>query len=139
MRVYGRKLAKKNDLLDFALEAARLTIDFFENDYFKIPDALPPKIDLVGLPEFPAGAMEHWGVIGFRESRLFYTSKDNSVINKQRVALIVAHELAHFWFGNYATCSWWDDLWLNEAMASFLEYKAINAVYPDMGVVCFKI
>ena len=81
--------------------------------------------------------MEHWGVIGFRESRLFHSDKENSVILKQKVALIIAHELAHFWFGNYATCKWWNDLWLNEAMASFLESKAIQAIYPEMNMVVY--
>ena len=66
IRVYARKLAIQKDLAKFALDTARKTIDFFENDYFGISDAVPPKIDLVGLPDFPAGAMEHWGIVGFK-------------------------------------------------------------------------
>lgn len=79
--------------------------------------------------------MEHWGMISFPEGNLLYLETENSVVIKQEIALIVAHELAHFWFGNYVTCGWWDDLWLNEAMAEFLSYKAVQNIYPDLDIV----
>lgn len=73
-------------------------------------------LDHIALPDFSAGAMEHWGFIGYRETALFYSETVNSVANKAAVADIIAHELAHFWFGNLVTCKWWDEIWLNEGM-----------------------
>lgn len=132
--IYARKNAKEAGLIDFALEVAVASLDFFENEYFNISDAVPPKIDLIALPNFPSGAMEHWGLIGFRETSLLYSDQSNSLANKQSVAFVIAHELAHFWFGNLVTCEWWDELWLNEAMARFLQFKAVDAIYPDWKV-----
>ncbi len=84
-------------LLDFAAEAAQKALDFFRGDYFSgIEQAVPPKIDLITLPEFSAGAMENWGLVTFRETALLYSPTKNSLNNKQSVAGIIAHELAHF-------------------------------------------
>lgn len=131
VRIYGRSSAGRNKLLDFALDVAIQVTDYFENTYFQISDAVPPKIDMIALPQYPNGAMENWGLVTYRETTLFFSENSNSLANKQNVAATIAHELAHFWFGNLVTPSWWNDLWLNEAMATFLQYKSIQTLYEE--------
>ncbi len=113
----------------FALDIAVKTLEFF-NDYFDIPYPLK-KCDLIALPDFASGAMENWGCITFREHALFVDPKNTSLPSKQYVALVVAHELAHQWFGNLVTMRWWTDLWLNEGFASWIEYLAIDKIFPE--------
>jgi len=113
---------------NFALDAAKRAIELFE-DYFGIPYLLP-KVHLVAVPEFAAGAMENWGAITFREAALLVDEK-SSVRTRRTVAEIVVHELAHMWFGNLVTMKWWNDLWLNESFATFMAYKTVDAMYPD--------
>jgi tricorn protease interacting factor F2/3 len=90
-----------------------------------------PKLHLIAVPEFAIGGMENWGAIAFRESG-FYIDKNSSVKNKKRVAELVAHEVAHQWFGNLVTMKGWHDLWLKESFATFMGYKALNEIHPDM-------
>jgi puromycin-sensitive aminopeptidase len=98
-------------------------------DYFGVPYAFG-KLDQVGLPEFEAGAMENAGLITYREVALLLDPKTASLAQKKRVAEVVTHELAHQWFGNWVTMTWWDDLWLNEAFATWMAFKIVDQWNP---------
>lgn len=123
---------ENKNLLDFSAEVAAKCIDFFE-DYFKIPYPLP-KLDLVALPDFSVGAMENWGLMTFRDTVMLADPKNTSIESKQLVALVVAHEVSHQWFGNLVTMKWWDDLWLNESFANLMEYRAIDDIFPEWKI-----
>ncbi|MES2631286.1 MAG: M1 family metallopeptidase [Patescibacteria group bacterium] len=125
-------LAHDANNLDFALDIATRTIDFF-NEFFGIPYPLP-KSDHVALPDFAAGAMENWGLITYREIALLVDPENTSIATKEYVALVIAHELSHQWFGNLVTMEWWNDLWLNESFADMMEYVAIDALEPEWNV-----
>ncbi len=116
----------------FALECAVRTLDFYEN-YFKIPYPLPV-LDMIAIPDFTSGAMENWGAITYRESALLVDEEHSSLGNKQWVALIIAHEIAHQWFGNLVTMEWWTHLWLNEGFASYIEYLAVDKLFPHWDI-----
>jgi tricorn protease interacting factor F2/3 len=114
---------------NFCINVAKKSVEFFQS-YFNIPYMIP-KLHLIAVPEFAIGAMENWGAITFRESA-FYIDKNSSVKNKKRVAELVAHEVSHQWFGNLVTMNGWHDLWLKESFATFMGYKALNEMYPDL-------
>ena len=115
----------------FAQEEARRAIEYF-NEYYSIHYALP-KIHLIAVPEFAMGAMENWGAITFRETRLLVDSS-TSTRGRMQISLTIAHELAHQWFGDLVTMKWWDDIWLNESFATFMSYKALDAIHPEWRV-----
>ena len=113
----------------FALETAVGLLSYY-NDYFGIPYPLP-KLDHIALPDFAAGAMENWGAITYRETALLVDSANSAAGTRQRVAEVVAHEMAHMWFGDLVTMAWWDDLWLNESFASWMGTKAVDHLHGD--------
>ena len=90
-----------------------------------------PKLDLVALPDFAAGAMENWGAITFREAVLLYDPRTSSTRTMQFIAEVVSHEIAHQWFGNLVTMRWWNDLWLNESFATFMATKFVDKLRPE--------
>lgn len=113
----------------FALDTAVKVLEFY-NQYFAIDYPLP-KCDMIALPDFSSGAMENWGCITYRETGLLCDDKNTSLSRKQYIAMVIAHELAHQWFGNLVTMKWWDDLWLNESFATWIEFLACNHIFPD--------
>ena len=130
-RVWARRDAIEQ--ARYCLKIGPKILEYFE-DYFKIKFPLP-KIDNVALPDFAAGAMENWGLITYRETAMLYQDGVSTSSNQERVATVVSHELAHQWFGNLVTPSWWTDLWLNEGFASYVEYIGMNAVEPTWKVL----
>ncbi len=124
-------LAQDLDTVDFANEIAGKSLEFYD-DNFNEPYPLK-KLDQVALPDFEAGAMENWGLVTYRESMLL-ASKNATLGTKKGVALTVAHELSHQWFGDLVTMEWWDDLWLNESFASVMEYYAVDYIYPEYKI-----
>ncbi|PIR15384.1 MAG: hypothetical protein COV48_14670, partial [Elusimicrobia bacterium CG11_big_fil_rev_8_21_14_0_20_64_6] len=117
---------------DFALEAGENALKYL-NSYFGIPYMLP-KLDMVAAPDFASGAMENWGAILYRDSSLLIDPKLSSDAAKRRVAEVVSHEIVHQWFGNLVTMGWWNDLWLNEAFATWLAYKIVDSWKPAWKV-----
>ncbi|OGI68576.1 hypothetical protein A2738_01710 [Candidatus Nomurabacteria bacterium RIFCSPHIGHO2_01_FULL_42_15] len=116
----------------FALDCAVKTLEFYDK-YFDIPYPLPV-LDMIAIPDFTSGAMENWGAITYRESALLVDEDHSSLSNKQWVALVIAHEIAHQWFGNLVTMEWWTHLWLNEGFASYIEYLAIDKLFPKWDI-----
>ncbi|MDR3724267.1 MAG: M1 family metallopeptidase [Terracidiphilus sp.] len=119
-------------MTQFGLGEAEKILHYY-NNYFGIPYPLK-KLDLIGIPDFEAGAMENFGAITYRETALLIDPKTASVGSKKEVALVIAHEMAHQWFGDLVTMKWWDNLWLNEGFATWMENKPVAALHPDWNI-----
>jgi len=119
----------KEDQASFALDTSVKLLSYF-NEYFGIPYPLP-KLDHIAIPDFAAGAMENWGAVTYRETALLVDPDNSSAGTRQRVAEVIAHEMAHMWFGDLVTMEWWDDLWLNESFASWMGNKAVDWLFPE--------
>ena len=130
VRVYttpGKKHQAK-----FALDVTVQVLEFYEK-YFNIPYPLNT-LDMIAIPDFTSLAMENWGAITFREVGLLVDEIHTSVSTKELVAEVIAHELAHQWFGNLVTMEWWTHLWLNEGFASYIPYLAIDKLFPQWNI-----
>ncbi|KAL0000750.1 hypothetical protein SO802_014531 [Lithocarpus litseifolius] len=116
----------------FALDVAVRTLELYR-EYFAVPYFLP-KLDMVAIPDFAFGAMANYGLVTCCETDLLYDNQYSTAANKQRVVIVVAHELAHQWFGNLVTIEWWTHLWLNEGFATWVSYLAANHLFPEWKV-----
>ncbi len=113
----------------YALDVAEYVLHYYDS-YFGIKYPMP-KLDLIALPDFEAGAMENFGAITYRETDLLIDPATAPLEAKKRVGVVVAHEMAHQWFGDMVTMQWWNNIWLNEGFATWMEYKPIAAMHPE--------
>ncbi|KAF2182780.1 hypothetical protein K469DRAFT_711475 [Zopfia rhizophila CBS 207.26] len=130
VRVYTTRGLK--DQGRFALQNCHQIVDYF-SEVFQIDYPLP-KVDLLAVHEFAHGAMENWGLITYRTTAVLFDEKLSADSYRNRVAYVVAHELAHQWFGNLVTMDWWSELWLNEGFATWVGWFAIDHLYPEWNV-----
>lgn len=122
-------IAHDKEKLQFSLDEGIKVLEFYEQ-YFDTTFPLK-KLDQLALPDFDSGAMENWGLVTYREIALLTDPSNRSIPSEQYVALVIAHEFSHQWFGNLVTMQWWDDLWLNESFASLVEHICLDALHPD--------
>lgn len=120
----------KANLADFGVEAGAFCLNWFHN-YYGIPYPAE-KVDMVALPDFAAGAMENVGCITYREVLLLVDPETATAADRENVADVIAHELAHMWFGDLVTMKWWNGIWLNEAFATFMGVAACDAFLPEL-------
>jgi aminopeptidase N/puromycin-sensitive aminopeptidase len=122
----------KMALTPYGVDVAKFVLHYYDT-YFGIPYPLK-KLDLIALPDFEAGAMENFGAITYRETDLLLDPKTASVGAKEEVALVIAHEMAHQWFGDLVTMQWWNNIWLNEGFATWMETKAVAHMHPEWNI-----
>ncbi|XP_006740755.1 aminopeptidase N [Leptonychotes weddellii] len=132
IRIWARPSGIDQGHGDYALNVTGPILDFFSAHY-DTPYPLN-KSDQIALPDFNAGAMENWGLVTYRENSLLFDPQSSSSSNRERVATVIAHELAHQWFGNLVTLEWWNDLWLNEGFASYVEYLGADHAEPTWNL-----
>ncbi len=122
----------KVQLAQFALSGAEFFLHYYD-DYFGIKYPMP-KLDMIAIPDFEAGAMENFGAITYRETAMLVDEKTASVNAKKIVAVDVAHEMAHQWFGDMVTMAWWNNVWLNEGFATWMSNKPLAAWKPEWQI-----
>ncbi len=122
----------KLPLTTYAVKAAEFVLHYYDT-YFGIKYPMP-KLDMIAIPDFEAGAMENFGAITYRETDFLVDEQHGSIAAKERVAQVVAHEMAHQWFGDMVTMQWWNNLWLNEGFATWMENKPVAAWHPEWHV-----
>ena len=116
----------------FSVDLAAKTLAFYEKQF---DSEFPlPKMDMIAIPDFSAGAMENWGLVTYRTVDVLFDEKTSGAMTKQRIAEVVQHELAHQWFGNLVTMDFWEGLWLNEGFATWMSWFSCNVFYPEWKV-----
>ncbi|SGZ53428.1 CIC11C00000005179 [Sungouiella intermedia] len=130
VRIYTTKGYTKD--AELALSLAPKIVDYFSK-IFELKYPLP-KLDLIAVHSFSHNAMENWGLITYRSTALLYSEETSDPSYKQNVAYVVAHEIAHQWFGNLVTMQWWDELWLNEGFATWVGYAAVDFLFPEWDI-----
>jgi aminopeptidase N len=125
--VYASKGRKEEGA--YALDVMRKVLPYY-NDYFGLSYPLP-KLDLIAIPNFEATAMENWGGITYIDNSVLYDEKESTQSTRELIYIVVAHEMAHQWSGDLVTMAWWDDLWLNEGFARWMEKKAPDHFNPE--------
>jgi aminopeptidase N len=123
----------EQDQGDYALSVATLVLPYY-NSYFGVKYPLP-KLDLIAIPgNYEAGAMENWGAITFVDNAVLFDEATSSAATKERIHEVVAHEMAHQWSGDLVTMGWWDNIWLNEGFATWMQLKATDYFNPDWQI-----
>uniref|UniRef100_A0A8D3CCQ2 Aminopeptidase n=1 Tax=Scophthalmus maximus TaxID=52904 RepID=A0A8D3CCQ2_SCOMX len=132
VRIWARRTAIDQGQGNYALNVTGPVLNFLQS-YYNISYPLC-KSDQIALPDFYFGAMENWGLVTYRETRLLYDPSTSSNRNKETTATIIAHELAHMWFGNLVTLRWWNEVWLNEGFATYVSYLGADHAEPSWNV-----
>ena len=129
VRVYGTEMNKHK--MEFALDVGVRSLEWYIT-WFEIDYPLR-KLDMIGIPEFSAGAMENWGLVTYRDG-LIYCDENTELDDKQDIVVTICHELAHQWFGNLVTMEWWSYLWLNESMATYFGWHVTDILFPEWNI-----
>ncbi|AWP08987.1 putative aminopeptidase N-like [Scophthalmus maximus] len=132
VRIWARRTAIDQGQGNYALNVTGPVLNFLQS-YYNISYPLC-KSDQIALPDFYFGAMENWGLVTYRETKLLYDPSTSSNRNKETTATIIAHELAHMWFGNLVTLRWWNEVWLNEGFATYVSYLGADHAEPSWNV-----
>lgn len=131
IKINGYSVTEDLKYIKWSIEKTAEALDFFES-WFGIKYPLD-KLDIVSIPNFSSGAMENWGLITFREEAILMYNK-NKTIEQIKILEVIYHEVAHQWFGNLVTLRKWNDLWLNEATATFFSWMALLKNYPEYNI-----